>query len=276
VKVSDVPFALRHSLANRGVTRSVRAVGRRMIDLLLRKSEPAKHVTLPHPFDAEFGTDTGGIVQAHALRNGSGRKSIYNTAYYGTPPSIFLQALARLEIDYDQFAFIDLGAGKGRVLLLASNFPFRQVIGVEFAEDLVVVANRNISLYSPDLRQCEDVRCIAGDASEFVFPPGPLVIFMWHPFVGVVFDRMLANLEQSLGQEPRQVYILYLNPECGQRVESCSRLKKVWECTLEMTEEDFAFYEIGDRTAPCAAYRSFISAKGPGHHSAPASMAGIA
>jgi hypothetical protein len=247
-----------------------------MIDLLLRKSEPAKQVTLPHPFDAEFGTDTGGVVHAEALRNGSGTKSIYNTAYYGTPPSMFLQGLARLEIDHRQFAFIDLGAGKGRVVLLASNFPFRQVIGVEFAEDLAAVANRNISLYSPDIRRCEDVRCIAGDASEFVFPPGPLVIFMWHPFVGAVFDRMLANLEQSLRQEPRQVFILYLNPECGQRLDVCPQLRKVWECTLEMTEEDFAFYEIGDRTLPCAAYESFVPAKGPGRQSVPASVAEIA
>jgi hypothetical protein len=275
VKVSDIPFALRHSLANQGVIRSAKAVGRKAINLL-RKSEPAKQITLPHPFDAEFGTDTGGIVRAQALRNGSGGKSIYNTAYYGTPPSMFLQALARLEIEHREFTFIDLGAGKGRVLLLAANFPFRQVIGVEFAEDLAAVANRNISLYHPDSRRCEDVRCIAGDASQFAFPAGPLVIFMWHPFVGVIFDRMLANLEQSLRQEPRPVYILYLNPECGPRLESCPQLRKMWESTLEMTEEDFAFYEIGGRTATCAAYQSSASIKDAGREAAPTSVAGTA
>lgn len=266
MKISDIPFALRHSLATRGVTRSVGVVRRKAMSRLLRTSAPAKQIVPSHPFDAEFRTDTGGMIYAQELRDGSGRTSIYNTAYYGTPPSMFLQALARLEIDFAEFTFIDLGAGKGRVLLLASDFPFRQVIGVEFAKDLAAVANRNISLYHPDIRRCENVRCILGDASEFAFPPRPLVIFMWHPFVGLVFDRMIANLEHSLRRDPREVYLLYLNPDCAQRLDNCSQLHKFCECTLEMTEQDFAFYEVGGRTETCAAYRS----------SAPASVAGIA
>jgi hypothetical protein len=259
VKIGDIPFALRHSVANRGVIRSVGVVRRKAVSQLFRTSAPAEQAVLPHPFDAKFGTDTGGMVYAQELRDSRGKKSIYNTAYYGTPPSMFLQALGRLEINFADFTFIDLGAGKGRVILLASDFPFQKVIGVEFSENLAAVANRNISQYHPHSRQCENVGCIPGDASEFSFPPGPLVIFMWNPFVGVVFDRMVANLQDSLRQEPREVYLLYLNPECGRQLDNCSGLNRIWECTLEMTQQDFSFYEVGPRTEICAAWQSSVA-----------------
>jgi hypothetical protein len=264
VKISEISFALRRSLAQQGIIGSVGVARRKVVTRLVRASAPTRQIVLPHPFDAEFATDTGGMISAKELRNGRGMKSIYNTAYYGTPPSMFLQALTRLEINFAGFTFIDLGAGKGRVLLLASNFPFRQVIGIEFAEDLAAVANRNISLYHPGFRRCEDVHCLLGDAAEFAFPPGPLVIFMWHPFVGLVFDRMLANLEDSLRREPREVYLLYLNPTCAQRLDGSSGLHKIWECTLQMNEQDFAFYEVGGETETCAAYRSSVPASAGG------------
>lgn len=220
-----------------------------------------------HPFDAEFGTDTGGMIYAEELRDGRGRKSIYNTAYYATPPSLFLHALARLKIDFAEFTFIDLGAGKGRAILLASNFPFRQVIGIEFARDLAMVATQNISDYHPSARVCGNVRCMLGDATDFVFPPGPLVIFMWNPFVGLVFERVLSNLEDSLRREPREVYLLYLKPDCRQRLDASSELHKIWECRLQMTEQDFAFYHIGGPSEICAAYRSSVPAEGGGNDS---------
>jgi hypothetical protein len=259
MRLSDIPFSLRHSLANRGLIRSVAIAPRKVMSRLMRGPAPAEQ-TLLHPFDAEFGTDTGGMIYAEELRDGRGRKSVYNTAYYATPPSMFQQAIGRLEIDFSEFTFVDLGAGKGRIVLLASNFPFRQVIGIEFARDLAMVATKNIADYRPALRLCQDVRCILGDASDFAFPPGPLVIFMWNPFVGPVFERVLSNLELSLQREPRVVYLLYLKPDCAQRLDASSCLQKVWECRLEMTEEDFAVYQIGGRSELCAAYRSRIPA----------------
>jgi hypothetical protein len=256
MKFKDIPFTLRHSLANRGLIRTVAVLPGKVISRFMQGSAVEKQAFLLHPFDAEFGTDTGGLIHAEELRDGRGRKSIYNTAYYATPPSLFQQALARLEVDFERFTFVDLGAGKGRTLLLASNFPFRQVIGIEYARELATVASQNISRYHPSSRLCQEVRCILGDACDFAFPPGPLLIFMWNPFVGAVFERVLANLEDSLRREPREVYLVYLKPDCAQRLNASPWLQKLWECRLEMTEQDFAAYQFGGRSEICAAYRS--------------------
>src|SRR3712207_1940229 len=40
--------------------------------------------------------------------------------------------------------FVDLGSGKGRVVLAAARFPFKRVIGVEIAESLNEVARANV------------------------------------------------------------------------------------------------------------------------------------
>ena len=87
-----------------------------------------KQAFLLQPFDAEFGTDTGRLDSRGRPPRRARQKNIYNTAYYATPPSLFQQALARLEVDFERFTFVDLGAGKGRMILLASNFPFRQMM----------------------------------------------------------------------------------------------------------------------------------------------------
>jgi hypothetical protein len=48
---------------------------------------------------------------------------------------VLRETLAALPIAYDKFAFVDCGSGKGRTLLIASEFPFKFIIGVEFAAE---------------------------------------------------------------------------------------------------------------------------------------------
>jgi hypothetical protein len=208
-----------------------------------------------HPFDAEHGTDTSGLIFAEDLLDSRRRKNIHNTGFYATAPSMFQQAFARMDIDFEKFTFVDLGAGKGRIMLLASNFPFQRVLGVEFVPELHAAATRNISVYQPAARRCRDVQCILSDVRDFVFPPVPLVIFMWHPFVGPVFERVMANLEDSLREEPREVYLVYLKPEFEHLViERVPSLKKIWESHFTMTEQDFAAYIFPDQSETCVAY----------------------
>jgi hypothetical protein len=140
---------------------------------------------------------------------------------------MFHQAFARLDIDYKRFTFVDLGAGKGRIMLLASNLPFQRVLGVEFVPELQAIATRNIALYQPATRRCQDVECVLSDVRDFVFPLVPLVIFLWHPFVGPVFEQVMTNLEDSLRSEPREVHLVYLRPDFKHLVHSCTSSGRV-------------------------------------------------
>ena len=40
-------------------------------------------------------------------------------------------------------------------------------------------------------------------------PTGPLVVFMYNPFVRVVLNRVLANLTRSHREQPRDILVIY-------------------------------------------------------------------
>ena len=74
-------------------------------------------------FDREHGVDTAGIIPLGAL-DATGRWASHGNRYEATTPALFHRALEGLQIDFGRFTFVDIGAGKGRALLLASEYPF--------------------------------------------------------------------------------------------------------------------------------------------------------
>ena len=99
-----------------------------------------------HPFDVEHGVLTSGLVRGKHLATGH-RHDRHSTAYYGIAPSVLEGLCARwratsLVAPPCDYTFLDLGAGMGRAMLLASRMPFREVIGVELHPDLAVREDR--------------------------------------------------------------------------------------------------------------------------------------
>ena len=58
--------------------------------------------------------------------------------------------LNNIEIDKKDI-FVEVGCGKGRVLLIASRYNFNKIIGIEFSPELVDIARSNVSICSPFL-----------------------------------------------------------------------------------------------------------------------------
>lgn len=121
--------------------------------------------------------------------------------------------------DCSQYTFIDIGSGKGRVLFLAAELPFRKVLGVEFATELHREACDNIRRYNWFKQKCPSIESINADAAEFEFPNDNLVIYLFNPFGPEIMTRMLANLARSIEETPRHVIILMLWPEQSRLVE---------------------------------------------------------
>lgn len=137
---------------------------------------------------------------------------LLNSPYQPTDPSLFHEMMSKLEIDFSQFVFIDIGSGKGRVLVMAADYPFRKVIGVELMPELHRIAQENIRRYKSDSQRCFAVESICADACDFIFPPQPMVIYLFNPLPKAGFAKLSANLENSLSQNPRPIFVLYHNP----------------------------------------------------------------
>ncbi|HET6177202.1 MAG TPA: class I SAM-dependent methyltransferase [Candidatus Sulfotelmatobacter sp.] len=144
----------------------------------------------------------------------------FHSAYQPTEPAAFHEMLDSLQqqisldgkpLDYRDFTFIDLGSGKGRTLLMASDYPFRRIVGVELLPALHEIAVENLSKYKSESQKCFAVESICADATDFPFPDGPLVLYLFNPFPESGMRRMVANLEQTLRAHPRAVYVLYHN-----------------------------------------------------------------
>jgi len=147
--------------------------------------------------------------------------------YQPTDPALFHEMMSKLEIDFGQFVFIDIGSGKGRVLLMAADYPFRRIVGVELLPELHRIAQENIKKYKSESQKCFAVESTCGDARDFVFPPEPMVIYLFNPLPETGFIKLLAKLEGSLDQNPRPVYVLYHNPLLEHVMSVASWLRKI-------------------------------------------------
>jgi SAM-dependent methyltransferase len=150
-------------------------------------------------FDAEHGVDTtpGDAIRNLTIDSPNRRNSFGHIA---SQPDEFARSMRALPIRYEDFAFVDLGSGKGRALLLALEYPFRERIGVEFALELYEVAQTNL--------RGKAVKLVHGDATEYTFPDGPLVVFLYNPFGGDIMAKVAGRLRSH----PSPLYVVYVNP----------------------------------------------------------------
>jgi Methyltransferase domain len=147
--------------------------------------------------------------------------------YFATEPWLFEQIMQALPIDFPQFTFVDLGSGKGRVLLMASDYPFKRIVGVEFMPELHRTAQKNINGFASDRQQCRQVESVRMDARDFQFPPEPLVVYLFNPFSKSTFAQVLENLRRSVEQMPRPVYIAYRFMEFEDLLAQAGWLEKI-------------------------------------------------
>jgi SAM-dependent methyltransferase len=162
-----------------------------------------------HPYDDLTGCDTSGMM--HRSRLGGDAED-----YQAIDPDIFRACMAHIREDFSQFTFVDIGCGKGRPLLMAEEYGFQRIIGVELSRSLAKVAEANARRIGSQRISVEH-----GDARDFQFPDGPLVVFFFNPFSGETLQIMMRNLARHSGD----LYVVYINPLHAEVVSADGNLK---------------------------------------------------
>jgi SAM-dependent methyltransferase len=157
-------------------------------------------------YDWEYRVDTTGATVSGLHRF----LGLFHSPYQPTEPALFREMLGCLTIDFREFTFMDLGSGKGRVLLMASDYPFRRIIGVEVLPELHRVAAENVRKYRSDAQLCFEIQSACADARQVTFPCGPLVLYLFNPLSETGLQGVIANLQKSLRH--RRVHLVYHNP----------------------------------------------------------------
>ena len=199
-----------------------------------------------HPFDLQHGTDTSGLIPGHALAPGTGIASRDLTAYYGVAPSILHALVDRWLRDcapsqpIDRTVFLDVGAGKGRAMLLASQHPFLRVEGIELNPDLASIARSTLALWQdhPTANALAPLHLHVGDATVLPLPREPTVAFLVHPFEGKLLRRFLRHVQASLTAAPRPFDLLYVNAEHEPLLARQRTLDRLWIGRVPMSPAD--------------------------------------
>jgi SAM-dependent methyltransferase len=156
---------------------------------------------------------------------------VFHSPYQPTEPDLFHEIVEALRqqiaTGFDEYVFLDLGSGKGRTLLMASNYPFKRIAGVELLPALHNIAQENLSKFQSESQKCFALESICADATGFALPVEPLVLYLFNPFPESGLRHVIEKLEQSLRAHPRAVYVLYHNPLLEPVLTASTELKKI-------------------------------------------------
>lgn len=159
-------------------------------------------------YDFEYGVNTTWAAPTLAVRL---RETFTRGVYQPSEPGLFKQILDELKINHERFTFIDLGSGKGRTLLMASDYPFHRIIGAEIIPELHEIALGNLQRYQSDQQKCFGLEAWLGDARDFTFPEESMVIYLFNPFPSDTLLVVLQKLGKTLAASPRETYVIYHN-----------------------------------------------------------------
>ncbi len=128
----------------------------------------------------------------------------YDASPWSALPNIF----EHLPLGFDRFAFVDIGAGKGRIVLAAAAFPFASVIGVEASPSLCRIAENNLAACRWRRRRARSVAIVERDATKFAIPDVPCIFFFYNPFSFTVMESVISNIVRSYRHSVREIYLI--------------------------------------------------------------------
>lgn len=140
--------------------------------------------------------------------------------YKPTPRLVFRWAMEAIPEKPENYTFIDFGAGRGRVLLLASHLNFAKIIGVEFAEELHNDCEMNVAQYPRSLMKCRNIECVLDDATHYELPDSPTLFYFFRPFNDAIMAEVLDRIARSYDRSPRRIYLVCIDMPDNKAIEN--------------------------------------------------------
>jgi SAM-dependent methyltransferase len=244
---------VRWSLIHRGVLGTLSVAVTRLLPGKPRNQQ------YTHPFDTQYGVDTSGLISSVLLAAGH-HNDLFSTAYYGIPPSRFRQVLQKWqstppELPIESYTFIDIGCGKGRAVMLATELPFKEVIGIDLSPDLVQIAASNLEIWNAAGHAKSPARVLRADATEFDLPDTPCLIYLSNPFAEPVVKILIEQIDRSFTAHPRPLDVIYFTPKAGHLFEQHPAYRELWNEPIPMSADDAAVEIVAAVRDFCSAYR---------------------
>ncbi len=222
--VSRTIFSLQRILFALPFSATAKSVKRGLLAKFRQPAERSATPVEPHPFDRVYGTDTSGRASHDQLRSGK-RSDVFNVGYAGSQPSVIRKALSQIPCPREA-TFVDLGCGKGRALVVASEFPFPRIIGVELSPLLAQVARANAAKVARRFPERSEIRIVEDDALSFEIPRGTTVIYMYNSFHRRVMKGVVERIRGvATGSK---IFVVYYNPVHFDLLDGCPEFARFY------------------------------------------------
>jgi len=204
------------------LTQAVRRYGmlRTLNIILLRKLAIVADIL----FDLKNGTDTRTVTELNDLYIISSNKK--KGWKYESTPILALQKLFSMLIIPNNSIFVDFGCGKGKVLIIASEFGFKEVRGIDFSSELCKIAVNNCLKYKERVQNTIEYSVFESDVVDYQVRDDENVFYLFNPFDARILENVLNNIQLSLSRFPRKIWIIYSEPRYRSIIENSNTFKK--------------------------------------------------
>jgi SAM-dependent methyltransferase len=201
------------------ISRRTQALGEKLLFASTRRlgALVERRILVP-VWERRMGISTSGVIEADEL----GYEEEETLPYQPSEWRSLRRSLARDSVSSAD-AFLDLGSGLGRVVLMAGEFPFRRIIGVELSAGLHDAATANLERARID--RPERIELVRADVREYEIPDDVTVVFMFNPFRFEIFDAAMAQVFASYDRAPRRMRIVYRLPREHERLLATGRVR---------------------------------------------------
>jgi precorrin-6B methylase 2 len=138
---------------------------------------------------------------------------------------------------------VDMGAGRGRAVLVAATMPFGRVIGVEMDEGWAQIAREALERNRRRLK-CQNVEVVAANVLQFDVPDETTIVYLYCPFVGDVFQRFAERMLDFVDRVQRPVRMVYNYPFEHNRLIALQRFDVVDVCPANWPARDLRRPEV--------------------------------
>ncbi len=178
-------------------------------------------------FDLKYGTDTFSWVEVDDLKI-AGNKKKRAKMYQPTCTLPLRKLLKELNIPPGK-VFVDLGCGKGIVLLVASDLGFKEARGIEISPVLCDIAINNCSNYKEKTKAGTDFIIVRSDVIDYGLNDDEDVFYLFNPFDEYVLKQALNNITVSLQRRNRGILIIYRNAVHASIIEKSGNFTKLMD-----------------------------------------------
>jgi SAM-dependent methyltransferase len=170
-------------------------------------------------------------------------------AYDSCPWSTLRQALRLVSLPVTGYTFVDIGCGKGKVLLSAAALPFEKIVGVEFSSYLSRVAEQNLFSARLFRRNCRSVEIVCADAVHYPIPDEPAVFFFANPFRYEIMEVVLGNIVHSYLESPRRIFLIFyatssIMPEISKFLPRETAGRALWRVSSVLGQRSINIFEL--------------------------------